>query len=112
MSINGIFEKFLTARHRRKTNLERYVPEKRPKVYNINIGLRLFIMSGLLTASIEPSEPEKEMLLWPKKGNSADPDWLKAQRRLQAALIRCHMDEMDTPTRERATRTLEWLESI
>ena len=50
--------------------------------------------------------------LWPKKGNSADPDWLKAQRRLQSALIRCHMDEMDTPTRERATRTLEWLDSL
>ena len=57
-----------------------------------------------------PSAMELCRLLWPK-GQTAAPDWLNAQRRLQAALIRCHMDEMDTPTRERATRTLEWLDN-
>ena len=60
---------------------------------------------------MSPSAIELCRLLWPKVP-PADPGWLQAQRRLQAALIRCHMEEMDRDTRERATRTLEWLDSL
>lgn len=36
--------------------------------------------------------------------------FMRAQRALQKALIRCHMPHMDSETVARAARTLDWLD--
>lgn len=41
-----------------------------------------------------------------------NPEFIAAQKQLQAALIRCHFNDMDEPTRQRAINTLVYLGEI
>ena len=48
---------------------------------------------------------------WPDRKSIAGPDFMPSMRSLQADMIRCHFEQMSDEDRERAVRTLMWLET-